>query len=185
MMTRLLSLAVAMAVAACGPSDTPTTPAAPAVRPEVAPTAPTPDPALKAFLEAEYADAGGPIEYVAKTHGEGLDQITVVYLSGRELCGSGGCRLMILGRQGDPYAILGRVTITRPPIRVLSTSTNGRPDIGVRVSGGGIMEPYEAALPFNGTRYASNPSVLPARRVDNAQGETLITDDDPRVTLKE
>lgn len=191
MMTRLLFLAtvVAVAVTACGPtSDTPPPADAPAAAPP-APAAPpvaqAPDPALKPFLEARTADAMAPLAYIARSHGEGLDQITLVYLVGPEYCGSGGCNLLILGRQGDPYVVLGEESVVQTPVRVLATSTNGRPDIGVRVSGGGVREGYEARLAFNGERYPSNPTVAPAARVDGAAGETLITDADPRVTLKE
>ena len=185
MITRLLFLAAASVVVACGPSETPTVTEAAPPSQTATPVATAPDPALKAFLETRTADAMAPLAYVAKSHGEGLAQITLVYLVGPEYCGSGGCNLLILGRQGDPYVVLGEASVVQAPVRILSSSTNGRPDIGVRVSGGGIREGYEAKLAFDGSRYPSNPTVAPAVRIDNAQGETLITDDDPRVTLKE
>ncbi|MFJ6024716.1 hypothetical protein ACIQC9_08985 [Brevundimonas sp. NPDC092305] len=125
-----------------------------------------------------------PLRYVAKTTGEGDDQLTLVYLIGPEYCGSGGCNLLILGRQGDPFAVLGEVTVVQAPIRVLETRTNGRPDIAVGVSGGGA-EPHEALLAFDGARYPSNPTVAPARKIDGAAGTTLITDADTGEALKE
>lgn len=181
----LLLAATAISLGACQPaSEQAPAPAPPPSASAPQPAEALPDPALTAFLQARTADAMAPLSYVARTTGSGDDQLTLVYFTGPEYCGSGGCNLLILGRQGDPYAVLGEVTITRPPIRVLSTRTNGRPDIGVLVSGGGA-EPHEALLAFDGVRYPSNPTVAPARRIDGAQGSILITEDDERVPLKQ
>ncbi len=90
-------------------------------------------------------------------------------------CGSGGCTMLVLAPTGSSYKIVGRVTITRPPIRVLVTKSHGWHDIGVWVQGGGIQPGYEAKLSFNGKTYPSNPSVPPARRLTkDAAGETVI-----------
>ncbi len=99
----------------------------------------------------------------------------IVYVSGENWCGSGGCTLLVLTPVGASYKIIGRTTIVQLPIRILRSTTHGRPEIGVRVQGG-IMEPgYEAILPFDGRRYPSNPSVPPARRSHNADiGKILI-----------
>lgn len=185
----LPAIATGLALAACQPpaEETSATPAAPeAVPAAVTPTpAVAPDPGLDAFLRTYARDAMAPLRYVARTHGEGGNQLTLVYLIGPEYCGSGGCNLLILRRAGDSYASLGETSVTRPPIRVLSTETNGLPDIGVHVSGGGVTEGYEARLAFDGARYPRNPSVAPAQRVDKVEGTTLITEDDQGVTLKE
>ncbi|GAA0627946.1 hypothetical protein GCM10009422_26290 [Brevundimonas kwangchunensis] len=125
-----------------------------------------------------------PLGYVARSTGEGVEALTLVYLVGPEYCGSGGCNLLILRRTTDGYDVLGETTVTQAPIRALSTRTNGLPDIGVHVRGGGVTDGYEAKLAFDGTRYPSNPTVAPAERVDGAEGITLITDDDPRTSLK-
>lgn len=179
----LLLGATAILLGACQPAPEPALASAP-TQASLPSTTPLPDPALKAFLQGRTADAMAPLSYVARTTGEGNDQLTLVYLVGPEYCGSGGCNLLILGRQGHPYAVLGEVTVAQAPIRVLTTRTNGRPDIGVRVAGGGA-EPHEALLAFDGTRYPSNPTVVPARRVDGAEGLVLITYEDERVPLKE
>ena len=159
-------------------------PAAPGpATPEAAPT-PAADAALTTFLQARTRDAMGPLGYVARTVGQGGEALTLVYLVGPEFCGSGGCKLLILRRTGDAYAVLGDTTVTRAPIRALSTRTNGLPDIGVRVAGGGIPQGYEARLTFDGARYPSNPTVAPAERIDGAEGVVLITDEDARTSLK-
>lgn len=189
MRTRGFILAVVgLALAACRPAGQPASEAPeppPQAAPAAAPVAPALDPALTAFLETRTADAMPPLRYVARTTGEGADALTLVFFSGPEYCGSGGCNLLILSRQGDAFTVLGQPTIVRAPVRVLSTSTNGRPDIGVHVAGGGITEGYEALLAFDGTRYPSNPTVAPARRVDNAEGTVLIGPNDPSVALKD
>lgn len=183
--TFLLST-LALILAACGE---PAEPSAPAPAQEAtADAAGSPassaDAALTTFLQDRTRDAMAPLGYVARTTGEGADTLTLVYLVGPEYCGSGGCNLLILRRSPDGYDVLGETTVTQAPIRVLSSRTNGLPDIGVQVSGGGVTQAYEAKLAFDGTRYPSNPTVAPAERVEGAQGVTLITDQDERTSLK-
>jgi hypothetical protein len=97
----------------------------------------------------------------------------IVYVSGRDRCGSGGCIMLILVPERTSYKVITRTTITRPPIRSLSTKSNGWYDISV-VAGGGIHG-YEAILPLDGKTYPSNPSLPPARRsIEKIQGETVI-----------
>ncbi len=176
--------ALALLLAACSPEPQPIAPST--SEPPVIPAAvePATDPALTTFLQARTRDAMAPLGYVARTTGEGADALTLVYLVGPEYCGSGGCNLLILRRAGDGSAVLGETTVSQAPIRILSTATNGLPDIGVRVRGGGLAEGYEARLTFDGARYPSNPTVAPAARVDGAEGVTLITDADPKTALK-
>lgn len=179
--------ALVLSVAACGEA---TGPVAPAAAPDVA-SAPAPatsppanDSALLTFLQTRTREAMAPLGFVARTTGEGANALTLVYLVGPEYCGSGGCNLLILRRGASGYDVLGETTVTRAPIRVLSTQTNGLPDIGVHVRGGGVTDGYEAKLAFDGTRYPSNPTASPAKRVEGAGGVTLITDDDEKTSLK-
>ncbi len=74
--------------------------------------------------------------------------------------------------------------MTRLPIKVLSTFTNGMPDLAVTVCGGGILECYEAVLPFDGSRYPSNPTVAPARKLETGtDGEVVISENLVRLTF--
>jgi hypothetical protein len=99
----------------------------------------------------------------------------VVYLTGEGLCGSGGCTTLILAPKDSSYKIVTKITITRPPIRVLTTKSNGWHDITVRVQGGGTIRAYEAKLSFDGRTYPSNPSTTPARRLaEKAPGEEVV-----------
>jgi len=133
------------------------------------------DSALTAYLRQQAKGMNGLTRYVSATLQDGAT--ILVYLTGPDWCGSGGCQLLVLARRGDAYDAIGEISVARAPIRVLESRTNGRPDIGVHVAGGGVIDGYEAAVPFDGRRYARNPTVAPARRVDDAPGETLIPAD--------
>jgi hypothetical protein len=101
----------------------------------------------------------------------------IVYLSGRGWCGSGGCVMLILAPEGETYRVVTKTTVTRLPIRVLTTKSNGWHDISVEVAGGGIQPGYEAELSFDGKSYPSNPTVTPAHRSNGkVQGRTVITE---------
>lgn len=137
---------------------------------------PPENPVLTAYLRERAQGAVGPTRYTAANTPDG--RTTLVYLSGPNWCGSGGCRLLVLDRAGDAYRSIGEVSLVRAPIRLLERQTNGRRDLAVQVAGGGIVGAYEAALPFDGRRYASNPTVPPAVRVEDPPGETLIRADE-------
>lgn len=97
----------------------------------------------------------------------------LVYLSGGGYCGSGGCTLLILKKTNASYTLVNSVTISWPPILALKTKSEGAPDLGVTVAGGGLAS-YVAALPFDGKRYAGNPSAKPAYRAKDKSGTVLI-----------
>ena len=99
----------------------------------------------------------------------------IVHLTSNHWCGSGGCTTLILARDADSWKLLTRITITRPPIRVLKRRSNGWHSIGLWVQGGGIQPGYEAELRFDGKTYPPNPSMPPAEPVvGKAEGETVI-----------
>jgi hypothetical protein len=145
---------------------------------------------LKTFLRS-YLSLGGKfapdrttrITAVTVTIDNGKAEEDIVYLSGQGWCGSGGCTMLILEPTGSSFKVLGRVTIVQLPIRLLRTMSHGHPDIGVFVQGGGIMSGYEAVLTFNGVKYASNPSLPPARKATSIQGEVIITTTQESVPL--
>lgn len=99
----------------------------------------------------------------------------IIHLTSNNWCGSGGCTTLVLVREGDSWRVLTEISITRPPIRVLTKKSNGWRSIAVRVQGGGIHPGYEAELRFDGKTYPTNPSVAPAHRVvGKAAGEVVI-----------
>lgn len=91
-----------------------------------------------------------------------------------DLCGTGGCNLYVLSPAATGYRLVTKITVARPPVRVLPTTTRGWHDLAVLVAGGGTNEGYEARLRFDGTGYPSNPTVPPATRLDGATGKVVI-----------
>jgi hypothetical protein len=107
--------------------------------------------------------------------GDDGTQEVIVYVIGRNWCGSGGCIMLVLEPKRTSFSVVTKTTITRLPIRVLATKLNGWHDISVRVQGGGVEPGYEARLSFDGKTYPSNPSVLPAQRVvGKIEGEVVV-----------
>jgi hypothetical protein len=130
---------------------------------------------LKAYLQT--MDASADSAYVAAfrdLNGDGVDE-AIVYLLGSNWCGSGGCNMLVLRQERGSWKVVSTITIVRPPVRVLESTSNGWRDIGVWVQGGGIRRGYEAELRFNGKTYSRNPSIPPAKYVgQGASGETVI-----------
>jgi hypothetical protein len=55
----------------------------------------------------------------------------IVYLVSRDRCGTGGCDTVILAYVGESWKVITRVSISRPPIRLLKSKSNGWYDLGV------------------------------------------------------
>jgi hypothetical protein len=102
-------------------------------------------------------------------------QQAIVYLTNDGWCGSGGCTMLILEPKGSTYRVITKIMTTRPPIRMLSTKTNGWHDLVVHVQGGGVVHAYEAKLPFNGKSYPISPSMPAARPLTTEiAGEIIV-----------
>jgi hypothetical protein len=99
---------------------------------------------------------------------------TIVYLIGKKWCGSGGCNTLIVTPDGSSWRIVASITITPPPIYVLTGMSNGWHSIGVWVQGGGIQPGYEAELRFDGKTYPKNPSVPPDRRLERKSAREVV-----------
>lgn len=106
-------------------------------------------------------------------NGDGASEV-LAYTEGPEHCGSGGCDLYVLARRSHGWRIVTQTSVTRPPIRLLSTRTKGWHDLGVHVAGGGILPGYDVRLRFNGRRYPGNPSLLRPRPAGAAPGRILL-----------
>ena len=104
--------------------------------------------------------------------GDGIDE-TLLYVGSPGSCGSGGCNLYVMRTTTGGEEVVSRSTITRLPIGVLDTSTNGMRDIAVNVGGGGSV-PGIRHLRFDGESYPLNPTTdgLPA----DSLGEVVISD---------
>jgi hypothetical protein len=124
---------------------------------------------------ASFADLSG--------HGK---QEVIVYVTGQAWCGSGGCTTLILAPNDSSFRLVTRITISRPPISVLPTKSNGWHDLSVHVQGGGIQPGYDAELSFDGKTYPRNPSVAPAKPLVGAPaGEVLVPPEGEGVLLYE
>jgi hypothetical protein len=100
----------------------------------------------------------------------------IVYVLGRNWCGSGGCTTLILTQDKNTWQILTKITVTRLPIRVLSSVSHGWHDIGVWVQGGNVKIGYEAELMFDGQSYPRNPTVSPARmEKEQVEGNKVLS----------
>jgi len=139
---------------------------------------PTAEDQLRSFLQNYDKDGAedGYFPAFVDLNGDG-EKEAIVYLVGQNWCGSGGCPTLVLAPKASSYRVVTRIFITRPPIRVLTTSSNGWRTLTVWVSGGGIQPGYEAELRFDGKTYPMNPSVPPARRLrEKVEGEVIIPD---------
>lgn len=179
---RLISLALALAplaLVACSPAEEPAAAATPveAEAPEApeTPAAGPDDPALNSAIDTFLGENAATTRTVVRVVGEGEGRIALVYLVDMNWCGSGGCNLLILRPVGGSWDEVGNVSRVSNPVRVLTTSTNGLPDIGVTVSGGGGPPAYEAKLSFDGAAYPRFPSDTP---LVGAEGEVVMTDAD-------
>jgi hypothetical protein len=126
---------------------------------------------LRAFLRTQADDKG--TRYVAvfrDLNGDGKPE-ALVYLVGGEWCGSGGCTLFILQKDGGSWKVVSSVSITYPPVEVLSTLSSGWQDLNVHVGGGGAR-PGVVTLRFNGKSYRKSPP--DPKRGKNASGEVVI-----------
>jgi hypothetical protein len=85
----------------------------------------------------------------------------LAYVRGAGWCGTGGCHLLVLERTASGFRER-RNLLSRPPIGIAGSKTNGWRDITVLVRGGGNLRPYVAVVPFDGRGYG-NPSTPPAR----------------------
>jgi hypothetical protein len=132
---------------------------------------------LKDYLKSGSAEFDKTTRYsaaFADLSGDEAPEV-VVYVSGRAWRGSGGCSMLILKVEGASFSVIARTTITRPPIRMLQTVTNGWHDVCVWVQGGGVQTGYAAVLSYNSKTYASNPTVPLARpSTTDPGGEILI-----------
>ena len=177
---RLVPLALILAplaLSACSPAEEPAVvpPEAQAAATPPTPAVPAIDPALDAAIAAALGEDASSTRTVIRVVGEGPSRIALVYLVGMNWCGSGGCNLLILRPGAAGWETVGNVSRASTPVRVLTTATNGLPDIAITVSGGGGPPAYEAKLSFDGRTYPRFPSDDP---LGEAEGTVVITDTD-------
>lgn len=131
---------------------------------------------VAAKLDELLGDVTGPIHYFAKQvdlDADGRPEL-IVHVAGPMVCGTGGCNTVVLTKDGEGLREVASIAVTRPPIVVAETSSNGWRDLLVSVSGGGIAA-HLARLRFDGSSYPANPTVEPAEALQQDEaGETAI-----------
>ncbi|EIZ78883.1 hypothetical protein WSK_2426 [Novosphingobium sp. Rr 2-17] len=169
----ILALALGLSLAGCKkePAPAPTESAAPSEEAVVAEQTP------EEWIRANYKDLG-EVRYAkaeADLDGDGSPEV-LVYVGGSLLCGTGGCNLEVLKREGGELKRVSDISVVQLPVGVLDSKTNGWRDLAVSVSGGGVQS-ATMKLPFDGKTYADNPTVAPAAPVESI-GKTLIPAED-------
>ena len=138
---------------------------------------------IRRFLQQEYADAE-TIRYAtgwSDLDGDGNEE-ALIYLASPYFCGSGGCPTRVLTQAGAMWRSVGDISVSRTPVTVLGSETNGWKDLTVDVGGGG-MPGGIALLKFDGRSYPSNPTVAPA---ESAEGHgTVIIPEDAEMVVAE
>jgi hypothetical protein len=151
---RLAIAALALvALAGCSQSNDDNPP------PEAAAVPAKEDARLISYLNEKYLDVA-PIQYRAgriDLDGDGTDEV-LAYVGGSLVCGSGGCPLLVLKDDGTTFTPIAETSVTRLPVGVLDTTTNGMKDLWVTVGGGG-GESGLRKLSFDGKSYPANPTV--------------------------
>lgn len=134
---------------------------------------------LRNFVGNPSVGENGTTKYAAAfvdLNGDGKAE-AIVYLWDGGWCGSGGCTALILTSNDSKYRVLTKITVTRLPIRVLTTKTNGWRDLAVFVAGGGVKAGY-ARLAFDGKKYPGNPTFAPLVRLSaSVEGTVAIAED--------
>jgi len=105
----------------------------------------------------------------------GPERQFVAFVESRDWCGTGGCTTLVLERSTTGVREVASISVSRTPILVLQSRTNGWRDLSVWVRQYGDTPGYQALLPFDGQTYAGNPTVPPARHLPaEASYEVLI-----------
>lgn len=120
---------------------------------------------LKAFLLKYLKQDPGRYRTASTSLDDGMEPQVFVYLNGRAWCGSGGCTLLLLKQSAGAFEVVDRFTITRLPVYILPSKSNGWRDIAVTVGGGGLAY-GTSVLKFDGKAYPSNPVLEPTVSLD-------------------
>ncbi len=131
------------------------------------------EPALQELL----GDERGPIHYFSAKVDLDDDQVSewIVHLAGPSVCGTGGCSTLVFTEVDGALKLLTRISVTRPPIVIAESMTNGWRDLIVRVAGGSILPGHDARLRYDGSTYPSNATVEPAEPLsDKGKGVVVI-----------
>jgi len=97
----------------------------------------------------------------------------IILATSRYWCGTGGCTLFVIQATGEGFTLVSRTTIVNTPVRLLDTETNEWRDLEFRARADAFTS-WRVKLTFDGSGYASNPTVPPAERVTDLPGEVIL-----------
>jgi peptidoglycan hydrolase-like protein with peptidoglycan-binding domain len=93
--------------------------------------------------------------------GTGPREMMLVYLMGSQVCGTGGCTMLVMQASENGYRVISRIPAVQQPVIISNQRTNGYPDLIIYTAGGGLAPAYRR-LRFNGSSYPTNPTGEPA-----------------------
>lgn len=146
------------------------------------------DPTLAAVRAMLDEPARSNARFIGRTVEAGGQTLTLLYAIGDGLCIPEGCDLFVFRRTGDTFEQVGDIGFVQRPIRLLASTTNGMPDLGItvtvdggsgsKVGGGAPHAPNEVLLPFLNDHYVGAPADYGARPSGNPAGTVVITAED-------
>ena len=126
-------------------------------------------------IRSDYTIEGGETRYAASMpdlNGDGKAEF-VIHVLGPAACGTGGCTTLVFTPEGDGFRRVATITVSSPPVRISSQSSNGWRDLIVHVSGGGAAD-GDVQLRFTGQSYPENPTLADAAAQSLEGSEVLI-----------
>ena len=97
----------------------------------------------------------------------------VILIADHRYCGSGGCSMIVLKGIAGGFELISSNTLSREPVAVLPETRLGWHTLAILVSGGGVKT-GSALMRFDGTRYPSNPSLLPRATDADLRGSKTL-----------
>ena len=100
----------------------------------------------------------------------------LVYVEGRDVCGSGGCTVLLFSTDGKGFKLISLINLARVPVVVSDQRSHGWKNLIMPVSGGGIVTRHCSVLRFDGKTYPGNPTLAPAIARDKITGTSYFED---------
>lgn len=153
-----------------------------------------PDPRLEEALLRNIGDLDSTIPDVKHTsyrynkvdlNNDGIPEL-IVYATGYEVCGSGGCSAYIFSSDKGKYILLASFSVCAAPIIVSANKTRGWHDIIVYHSGGAVSKGNYYVNKFNGSEYPDTRETTAKVDLGKIRGVAYVADSDtyPGIELK-
>jgi len=155
--------------------------------PVLTPVAPD-DPTLDAVRRMLDEPARSNARFIGRTVEAGGQTLTLLYVVGDGLCIPEGCDMFVFRRNGEAFEQVGDIGFVQRPVRLLASTTNGMPNLGITVTvdggsgsklgGGAPHAPAEVLIPFLNAHYVGAPADYGARPSGNPAGVVVISPGD-------